>query len=303
MPLIEISLVLLLGAFLLIRVRRGASLGRLLLQLLSLATTAWIAEELAIRFYANHTYAAQWTWWADAVPAVIPAAWALVTLSGWELARALVPRHSGLLPWLAAGIVLVDVAIIGPLGAMLGAWQWQSPGLFGVSPALPLAAAAMTFAHVALWSFLDRRELRYWYHALAIPAGAIAVHAAAWSGWALAEWVVPVHPIFNLAITWLAAAPVAAFLFAEDWHRRKKPDALPVRLVGALGCGVLASLFAGGSPLFLIYSLGIAMLYVALTPWARIFGRLQAAKLFQLPARLVTRTETPAVGSQRPRAA
>lgn len=303
MPLLEISLVLLLGVFLLIRLRRGARLGHLVLQLLSLATGAWIAEVLTIRLLDSHHYAADWTYWADAVPVVMPAAWALVFLSAWELARALVREKSAALPWLAAGVVLIDVAVLGPLGAMIGAWRFADPGLFGVSTALPLAAAAFASAHVGLWTLLDRRELRYWYHALAIPGGAAAALAAAWAGASLGGLVAPLHPLLHLIVAWLIAAPVAAFFFAEQWQHRPRPDALPVRLAGAVASVVLASHFASETPVFLLYVLAFAMIHAALTPWDRVFGRLQAAKLFRLPARLVTRHEAPAVDSQRPRAA
>lgn len=303
MPFIEASLVLLLGAFLLIRVRRGAAGGPLVLQLLSITIAAWIADELAICFYGQHAYTGSWTWWADAVPAVVPFAWALLVLSGWDLARSLLRRDTWMTPWLAAAVVLVDTAVIGPLGSLLGAWQWTEPGLFGVSPVLPVAAAALTASSVALWSSLDRRDLRYWYQALAAPAGLVAAHATGWATWTLIDRFVPQHPILHVAVAWLASAVATAFILAERWYSRPMPDTLPVRMITAAACSIVLVLFTSDASMFVIFSLSTAMLYGSLTPWDRVFSRLRAAELFRLPVRLAARPGAEVAPSPRPRAA
>ena len=263
-------------AFVAVRARYGPDAPAFLRRLALLAIASWIVEDSAIRAYHFYAYAPGWSVFVDHVPLAILLIWPVVIHSSWELARALLGKHHGLVPLVGAMLVWADASLIEPISVASGLWSWTEPGLFEVPPVGLLGWAY--YAGFCMWVFQrnatanarPKADATIW---LIAP---VATHAALLvSWWGLFRWVnVTVAPWPVVALVWVGSTVLTVWAIKSNARSRIPPRDLFTRVPAALFFFALLVLDSRDHPALIAYAFAFAPPYVALTRWRRATPRI-----------------------------
>lgn len=284
--LIETSCVILVVVYLALRWADEVDRGRFVLRLASVAVGAWVIEDLAIGWYGLHSYDSHWTYFIGRVPLLAVVAWPFLVHSAWDVSRHLLKREreTRLVPLLGGLVVLLDVAVLVPVGTEAGLLSFSEPGLFGMPPIALLTAAMFGGACIAVWEYNERKQSPMWHDAGMIALTVVATHVAALlAWWILLRWIsVELNPLGTLAVVWAMSAVVSALMMSERVRYRLPTPIMLARLWP--GVMLLAVTFASSQALLVNYLFAFVMVHLSLMPGRRVALSLQAGSLVRLRA-------------------
>ena len=244
------------------------ALRRFLVEAALIGVSAWLAEDLCIRWFGFYAYPEGWLLRLDRVPLMVGVIWPFVILSARDVVRSLLgPR---LLPpagmaALAGLLICFDASLVEPVAVRAGLWAWSEPGVFAVPP-IGIAGWGVFGAVCTLWLEVAGRTGRPWLRfllPLVAPPLANGLLVVLWWGglrWVLrGEW-----PLAAVLCASLGASALFLFL-ARDHRASASLDLMAPRAAGALlFFGLLAARFDAG---LAAYAASFAPPYLWITRW------------------------------------
>ncbi len=257
MAALQIACLVIVAAWVLLRLPREPRKSELLARYAALAVAAWLGEESCIRLYGFYSYSPGWTGFLDRVPLAIVCIWPVVVLSAMDLATALLgARAERRVPFAALVLVLVvaDASLIEPIAVATGLWRWSVPGPFEV----PIVGI-LGWGFFAFGAALVRGRLGV------LVVGPLAAHALLLgSWWGALRWLPRgTEELPFVAVAWLVSIGLVALVLVR---RVALPRAdLVTRVPGAIFFFVLLAAFARRDVALVLYALAFAPPYLALT--------------------------------------
>lgn len=210
MTVLELVCLVVVVAWLVLRLGRAPDRPALLRQFLAIAVAAFVGEDTCIRLYGFYFYARdRWGVFVDEVPLLILLIWPVVVTSALDLARGLkvTPRR---LPLLLLVLVVVDAWFIEPIAADAGLWTWTHPGPFDV----PVIGVLGWGCFAAGFGVVVARGWPLWSSVIVAPLLCHAALLLLW--WGALRWLPSSSSDLVPAVAvWIVALLVVALVVKE----------------------------------------------------------------------------------------
>jgi hypothetical protein len=232
----EIPIIVLLGFYGFVRMRRAAAPLHWILRFLGCAVCAWLSEESAIRFYGFYQYSPRWSVFLSNVPLAVIMVWPALIDSATALASQTVSRTGPVIRFVTAGIVLTDALLIETICTNGRLWSWNEPGIFTVPPIGILGWAYFaffaSFFYILPWPKHWGRILPWLWITVLTQVGTHGLLLASW--WGLFKWVnFPLNPHAVVGIMWAASIGMLLLIVLRKPGRQIQKGTLMLRIPAA----------------------------------------------------------------------